>query len=310
LASTFLAEHYGSPAMLFALLMGMAFNFISNEERFATGIGFSARQVLRFGVALLGARITLDHIVALGWGALAGVAAAVALTIGFGVLGAHVLGLRTRFGVLSAGATAICGASAAAAISAVLPRYENQERDTAFTIISVTTFSTIAMILYPVAAGFFDWDDTRIGIFLGGTIHDVAQVVGAGYSVSPEAGDTATIVKLLRVALLVPAVLLIALGSRREAGTAGKRPPLIPGFLVAFLAIVALNSMGLIPELVTGAMTTASSWCIVTAIAALGVKTALGQMLTVGRRAIGLIVAETLFIAAVVIAFLSASPPG
>lgn len=311
LAATFLAEHYGAPAMLFALLLGMAFNFVSKEERFATGVGFSSRQVLRFGVALLGARITLDHIVALGWGALVGVAAAVALTIGFGALGAHVLGLRTRFGVLSAGATAICGASAAAAISAVLPRYKNQERDTAFTIISVTTFSTVAMILYPVVAGFFGWDDTRIGIFLGGTIHDVAQVVGAGYSVSPEAGDTATIVKLLRVALLVPTVLLIALGSRREAGGATeKRPPLIPGFLVAFLVIVALNSMGLIPEVVTGAMTAASSWCIVTAIAALGIKTALGQMLTVGHRAIGLIVAETLFIAAVVIAVLSASPPG
>jgi uncharacterized integral membrane protein (TIGR00698 family) len=306
LAATFLSEHYGAPTMLFALLLGMAFNFLAQEPRFAAGIAFAARQVLRVGVALLGARITFDHVVGLGWGALAGVAAAVGLTIGFGALGAQMLGLRTRFGILSAGATAICGASAAAAISAVLPRYDEQERDTAFTIIGVTTLSTVAMVLYPIIATAFGWSDTETGIFLGGTIHDVAQVVGAGYSVSNEAGDTATIVKLLRVALLVPTVLLIALGARRVAPTTGKRPSLVPGFLVAFVAIVILNSLGLVPQAATAAMTAASSWCIVIAISALGVKTALGSLLSVGHRAIGLIVVETAFIAAVVIAVLSA----
>ncbi|HYD32080.1 MAG TPA: putative sulfate exporter family transporter [Azospirillaceae bacterium] len=307
LAASFLSDHYGGPPMLFALLLGMAFHFVSQEPRFAEGIGLSAKQVLRVGVALLGARITIDQIMGLGWVVPAGVAVAVVLTIGFGALGAHVLGLRRRFGVLSAGAVAICGASAAAAIAAVLPRHESHERDTAFTIIGVTTLSTVAMVLYPMVATALGFDGTQTGIFLGGTIHDVAQVVGAGYSVSTEAGDTATIVKLLRVALLVPVVLAVSLGSRRMAGGTGTSKGLIPGFLAAFLVLVALNSLGVLPEWARAAMATASGWCIVTAIAALGVKTSLASMAAVGHRAIGLIVAETVFIAVLIAALLAFS---
>ncbi len=301
LAATFLAETYGAPAMLFALLLGMAFHFVAQDQTFAVGVGFAARSVLRIGVALLGARITVEQIAGLGWGMFAGIAGAVVVTIGFGALVSRLLGLPTRFGVLSAGATAICGASAAAALSAVLPRHPDQERDTAFTIIAVTTLSTVAMVAYPIAARSFGWTDGEIGVFLGGTIHDVAQVVGAGYSVSVTAGDTATIVKLLRVSLLVPVVLAVSLAGRRlAAAPEGGAPRLIPGFLVAFLAIVALNSLGLIPQPVRAGMNLASGWCILTAIAALGIKTSLGSLRSAGPRAIGLVLAETLFIAIVV----------
>ncbi len=197
---------------------------------------------------------------------------------------------------------AICGASAAAAIAAVLPRHATHERDTAFTIIGVTTLSTVAMVLYPLVAAVFGFTHAQTGVFLGGTIHDVAQVVGAGYSVSPETGDVATIIKLLRVALLVPAVLAISLLSHRvEAPEAARRPALIPGFLVAFLAIVAINSLHFMPAAVQSALGDASRWCIVTAIAALGVKTSLAALAKVGRRSIALIVAETVFIAAFVL---------
>src|SRR5206468_6984930 len=120
--------------------------------------------------------------------------------------------------------------------------------DTVFTIIAVTALSTIAMVLYPVVAHIFHFTQSQTGVFLGGTIHDVAQVVGAGYSVSQESGDVATIIKLLRVALLVPSVLVIALLSRRiDIPEGGKPPALIPLFLLAFIAIVILNSVHLIP---------------------------------------------------------------
>lgn len=308
MAAHFITDHYGGPTILFALLLGMAFNFVSAEPRFAPGVEFTARQVLRIGVALLGARITVEQILALGGEVMLAVAAAVLLTLVFGVLAARLLGLNRRFGILSAGSVAICGASAAAAISSVLPNYKDKERDTVFTIIGVTTLSTAAMILYPVIAGLFNFDDTQTGVFLGGTIHDVAQVVGAGYSVSDEAGDTATIIKLLRVALLVPVVLGISLATRRmsEGGAGGKAGNLLPGFLVAFLLIVGANSLMLIPESVQALLSDASRWCIITAIAALGVKTSLVEMVKVGGRAIGMIVAETVFIATIVIAALLA----
>ncbi len=300
MAATFVSGAYGGPTVLFALLLGMAFNFISTESRLAPGIAFSARSILRVGVAALGARITAEQVLGLGWSTLVGVAAAVALTIGFGIVAARLLGLKSQFGVLTAGAVAICGASAAAAIAAVLPRHEMHERDTAFTIIAVTTLSTIAMVLYPVVSRMFHFSHTDAGVFLGGTIHDVAQVVGAGYSVSPETGDVATIIKLLRVALLVPAVLSISILARQvepEAGPAGKPPALVPGFLLAFIGIVLLNSFHLIPSAAQSALSDLSRWCIVIAIAALGAKTSLAALAKVGHRAMALMVGETAFIA-------------
>jgi len=298
MAATFVSGAYGGPTVLFALLLGMAFNFISSESRLAPGVAFSARSILRIGVAALGARITAEQVLGLGWSTLVGVAAAVALTIGFGIVAARLLGLKTQFGVLTAGAVAICGASAAAAIAAVLPCHEMHERDTVFTIIAVTTLSTIAMVLYPVFARMFHFSQADAGVFLGGSIHDVAQVVGAGYSVSPETGDVATIIKLLRVALLVPAVLSISVLARQvEAGPAGKPPALVPGFLLAFIGIVLLNSFHLIPSVVQSTLSDLSRWCIVIAIAALGAKTSLAALAKVGHRAMALMVAETAFIA-------------
>ena len=125
------------------------------------------------------------------------VVGAVILTILFGVVAARAFGLSRPFGILTAGAVAICGASAALAISSVLPKGENHERDTVFTVIGVTALSTIAMIVYPVIIAFFHLDHAAVGVFLGGTIHDVAQVVGAGFSVSEETGNVATFTKLL-----------------------------------------------------------------------------------------------------------------
>ncbi len=298
-AATFLSEHYGGPVMLFALLLGMAFYFLSQEGPCVIGIEFASKRILHVAVGLLGAQITIVEIMKLGATPVVMVIGAVTLTILFGVLGARVVGLSRPFGILTAGAVAICGASAALAISSVLPKGENHERDTVFTVIGVTALSTIAMIVYPLIIAFFHLDHAAIGVFLGGTIHDVAQVVGAGFSVSEETGTVATFTKLLRVTMLLPVV--VTLSVLFHAGNSTKAGRLLPGFLIVFAALVVVNSMGFIPVPVLAAIKSLSRWCLVTAIAALGMKTSLKAMAEVGGRAIALIVAETVFLAILVL---------
>jgi uncharacterized integral membrane protein (TIGR00698 family) len=226
----------------------------------------------------------------------------VAATIAFGRIIAKPLGLGRELGMLSAGATAICGVSAAMALSAVMPRNENSERNLILTVVGVTSLSTVTMVIYPAIVTALGLSDSEAGIFLGGTIHDVAQVVGAGYMISSETGEAATVVKLMRVGLLVPAVLVFSFVFRqsRAAGSSA-RPPLLPSFLVAFVVLVILNSTGVIPTAVADAMSDISRWCLVTAIAALGVKTSLQKLAVAGWKPVALMVGETLFLAILVL---------
>ncbi len=302
----FLSEHYGAPAMLMALLLGLALNFLAEDgTRTAAGISFTARTVLRLGVALLGARISVEMLAELGGPAIALVVAGVLLTIGFALLVSRLVGRSWRFALLTGGSVAICGASAAMAIAAVLPRHEKSERDLVFTVLSVTVLSTVAMVLYPMLAQLFAFDARDSGVFLGGTIHDVAQVVGAGFSIGPEAGETATLVKLIRVSMLAPVVLGFSLVIRQMGladQTEGKRPPLLPGFVLGFLALAALNSVGLIPSALADAAAMLSRWALLVAIAAVGIKTSLGRMLEVGTGAIVLLIIETVFLGVFILA--------
>ena len=303
IAALFLAEHYGASAMLFALLLGMALNFLGQEGRTVAGVQWSASTLLRIGVALLGLRITTNEIAQLGWGVTAMVVGAVVLTIVIGALVARSTAHDRNFGILTGGAVAICGVSAALAVSAVLPRHAHSDRDTTFTVIGVTALSTIAMVIYPLVSHALGFSDRQAGIFLGATIHDVAQVIGAGYSVSPEAGDTATIVKLLRVAMLLPVILVLSIMLRRntdaaDAATNGsKRPPLLPWFAVAFGVLVVINSTVALPKGLSAFFNESSRFLLVTAIAAIGMKTQLKELTVLGWRPVILIVSETLFLA-------------
>ena len=176
-------------------------------------------------------------------------------------------GLSRRLGVLTAGATAICGASAAIAIASVLPHDEKSERELVFTIAGVTALSTVAMVIYPVIVKVIGLDPHQTGLFLGGTIHDVAQVVGAGYSISAEVGDVAVVTKLLRVSLLLPVVMVISLSFRHRVVRAdtGKGNPLFPAFLLAFAGFVAAGSLGLIPKVVGPVLNDVARACLVLA---------------------------------------------
>jgi uncharacterized integral membrane protein (TIGR00698 family) len=287
--------------MLFALLFGMTFHFLHEEGRCIPGIEFSSKLVLRLGVALLGARITATQILSLGLMPIVTVIVGVSSTILLGALAARRLGLSREFGVLSGGAVGVCGASAALAIASILPKDKDSERDTILTVVVVTALSTIAMITYPLLATSVGLDHVRAGIFLGGTIHDVAQVVGAGYTISPQTGDIATYVKLLRVAMLLPVVFTLAFAFGRKSGQAGPQPP-IPLFLLGFAALVAVNSFGLLSKPVQDGANEVSRWCLVTAIAALGMKTSFKALIEVGWRPIALMVAETAWIGGLVMA--------
>ncbi len=303
-AAKFLSEHYATPAMLLALLLGIAVSFLSEEGKAVAGIGFSARTLLRLGVALLGVRISVDLIAGLGLELILLVVAGVLATIGFGFAFGRFFGHKWRFAFLTAGSVAICGASAAMAIIAILPKNERSEERLIFTVMGVTVLSTIAMIAYPVLVNWLELSDLQGGVFLGGTIHDVAQVVGAGFSISEATGDTATLVKLIRVAMLAPVVLVASLliRSYAELPEDGKRPPILPGFVIGFLALATLNSFHVIPGFVADFLSQCSRWLLLIAIAAVGMKTNLKQILSVGGSAILLIVLETLFIAAFILA--------
>jgi uncharacterized integral membrane protein (TIGR00698 family) len=302
LASQWLAQHYGAPVMLFALLFGMTFHFLHQEGRCIPGIEFSSKAVLRFGVALLGARITASQILGLGLTPIVMVIVGIGSTIALGAFVAKRMGLRSSFGVLSGGAVGICGASAALAIASVLPRGKDAERDTILAVVTVTALSTIAMITYPLLTAALHLDHTKAGIFLGGTIHDVAQVVGAGYMISPHTGDVATYVKLLRVTMLLPVVFTIAfVVARMGPGVSGGAKPTVPLFLIGFAGLVVINSLGWLAKPVTDAANEVSRWCLVTAIAGLGMKTSFKDLMTAGWRPVALMVFETVWIAGVVL---------
>ena len=296
-AAGFLSEHYGAPAMLFALLLGMAMNFLSAEGPCRPGIEFTAKHVLRAGIVLLGLRITLAQVAALGWGPVGLVVVSVLLTIGVSMAAARLLGFQGAFGLLTGGATAICGASAALALSAALPNHPMKDKATLFTVIGVSALSTLAMVAYPMLARALGMDEQHAGMFLGATIHDVAQVVGAGYSLSAPAGDTATLVKLMRVAMLLPVIMFAAMLTRSHAAAGGERPPLLPWFAVAFAVVVAANSTGWVPRALQAAGNDISRWCLIASIAGIGMKTHLKELATVGFKPVALMVGETAFLA-------------
>jgi uncharacterized integral membrane protein (TIGR00698 family) len=292
LASSFLAEHYGAPAMLFALLIGMAFNFMTDAPRTIEGITFCSRTLLRVGVALLGLRLTFADVSQLGITPIVGVVGMLVLTLLGGVIFARMFGRTTAFGLLTGGSVAICGASAAMAIAAVLPKKYLKEEDILLTVVGVTAMSTIAMIVYPMLFSWLGLADVESGYMIGATIHDVAQVVGAGYSVSDTAGDIATFTKLLRVALLPVVLLVVAIIFRKDAGgTAG-----LPWFVVAFIALMLFRNLVPLPDAILNFFNDTSRFLLVVAISALGVKTSLQKLFAPGVKGLVLIAVDTLFL--------------
>jgi uncharacterized integral membrane protein (TIGR00698 family) len=307
MSASLLASRYDAPVMLFALLLGLSMHFLYESPRQQQGIDFCSKSLLRIAVGLLGVRISVSDIVSLGFTAPLIIILAMALTIFFGVLMAKALGLSRSFGLLTGGAVAVCGVSAAAAISTVLPKKDYQEKYFALTVIGITTLSTLAMITYPLIAAMLGLPDKLAGVFIGGSIHDVAQVVGAGYSISPEAGDIATYIKLLRVALLLPIVVIIFFSfkgqtnKKENQGIKTKLTTYVPSFLMVFFVLALFNNLGWIPQILVQIIESLSNGLLVVAIVAIGLRTSLKEIASVGWRPIFLLTSETIFFATLII---------
>lgn len=291
------------PTMVLALLLGIVLHRSASHALFQPGMRFCVKVLLRWSVALLGLKIALGDIFDLGLGAALVVMLAMAGTMvsSFGL--AKAFGQSPMYAALAGAATAVCGASATLATSTVVPNYKEKDVDVAFVVIGVNLLATFAMLLYPLLGHWFGFSDRAIGILLGGTIHDVAQVVGAGYSISDDAGNAAVIVKLFRVFLLLPVVLAVGFYFSRSGteSETGKVP--VPMFALAFLALCVVNSVAQsspavapVFEPIKSVLISFSTWGLLLAIAALGLNTSLRSVTSLGWRHIATLVGSAAFI--------------
>lgn len=292
LAAGFISDHYGAPLTLMALLIGLALNFLSADGRLTPGLGFASRSLLRWGIVLVGLRVTFGQIVALGPVALLAVLVIVALTIGCGVLVGRRLGFDAAFGTLAGGAVAICGASAAMALATTLGERRASQAQLTLVLVGISALSALAMVTYPFVAHALHMSDLKAGFLLGASIHDVAQALGAGYSYSDAAGQIAAIVKLTRVALLAPVLAIVAMFLPRSEKS-GKRQGL-PWFVVGFFVLAGVNSTGFVPAIVTGTAERVAAALLAAAVTATAIRSPLPQLLEAGPRPMLVIAASTL----------------
>jgi uncharacterized integral membrane protein (TIGR00698 family) len=293
LAAGYVSDHYGAPLTLMCLLFGLSLSFLSVDPRLSAGLAFASRTLLRWGIVLVAARMTLGQVAHLGPRALVCIIAIVAATLATGVVAARRLGFSGSFGALCGGAVAICGASAAMAIASLLGERRISQAQLALVIVAVSALSALGMTLYPVMGQRLGLDDLQAGFLLGASIHDVAQSVGAGFAYSPGAGAAATIVKLSRVALLAPCLLVIALFIPRQPG-ARMGAAALPWFVLGFFGLAALNSTGAVPAAVAGAAAKGASALLACAVTATGLRSQMQSLMTAGLRPLVVILLPTL----------------
>jgi len=307
IAAPYVARAVPIPNMVIALLVGMALNPIAARPATQPGMQFCVRTVLRWAVALLGLRVGLSDIAALGAETAALIVVAMAATVVSGFVFARTSGRTPGFGALVGVGTAVCGASATLACSTVVPEYPGKQTDVAFVVVAVNALATLAILIYPPICIALHLDPQATGVMLGGTIHDVAQVVGAGYAVSVAVGNTAVIVKLFRVFLLLPVVLGVGWYFTRRGMQHGEARVPVPVFAIVFLILCVVNSVvPLMPALMPvyvptkGALSEASTWGLLLAIGALGLGTSVTSIIALGWRHIATVVASTAIILAIV----------
>lgn len=284
LAAAWLGDHYGAPLMLMGLLIGLAFNFLNADVRLHEGLGFASKTLLRWGIVLVGLQVTVWEIADLGWPSFVAVALMIGLVIGAGTLVSRALGLGIGFGLLAGGSVAICGASAALALSTALGERRVNQAQLTLVLVTVSAASAAAMSLYPILATVLGLSPKAAGFLIGASIHDVAQALGAGYSLGEVQGQTAAIVKLTRVALLAPTLLLVTLALSRDGGAKSGAAP-VPWFIVAFLALTALNSIIPLPPVVAVVAKQGTTALLLLAVVATGIRSPMHLLLKQGWRA-------------------------
>jgi len=296
-AAAWLSDHYGFPIILLGLLVGLSLNFISADPRTHRGLDFASRNCLRIGIVVLGLQVTASQIIALGAAPFAALVVVMAVTFAAGMLGARLFGQSSYAGILAGGATAICGASAALALYGVIGKNRVSQAQFALTLVGISLASAFAMSVYPALAGELGLSDREAGFLIGASIHDVAQAIGGGYAFSDVAGGYATIVKLSRVALLAPVVVLVSLFIGQDGAAASQpiwRRLALPWFITAFLGVVALNSLVSLPAEATKACLTGSKALLLLAVTATAMRSRMDLLLEMGWRAAIPVVIATL----------------
>jgi len=307
IAAPYVARIVPIPNMVIALVVGIALNPLAARASVQPGMTFCVKTVLRWAVALLGLRVGLGEIAALGAETAILIVIAMIATTVSGFVFARWSGQPPGFGALVGVGTAVCGASATLATSTVVPEYKGKQADIAFVVVAVNALATLAMLIYPPLCILLGFDAQTTGVMLGGTIHDVAQVVGAGYAVSGEVGNTAVIVKLFRVFLLLPVVLSVGWYFTRQGLRHGEARVPVPVFAIVFLLLCIVNSaVPLMPSLVStyapvkSVLVEVSTWGLLLAIGALGLGTSVKTIIDLGWRHITTVLGATAVIFVVV----------
>ena len=260
------------------------------------GLDFACRPLLRFAVVLLGLRIGLPQIFAVGASGLAAISLIVVTTLLFGYWVSRRLGLSRDCAWLLASGHAICGAAAVAAADSVL---RAKDRDVTQALTMVTLFGTLTMLLLPMLGSWFGLDANVYGFWVGGSVHEVAQAVAAGFACGVEQGEVASGIKLVRVAHLLPLglVLGVVVARRRRGGS--QRPLVVPWFVLGFAVVAVLDAVGFVPLPVADCLREMSRLAMTVAMAALGLKSSLRDVARAGARPVLAAAATTSLIAAI-----------
>ena len=265
-------------SMVVSLLLGLALAQLRPMPSAALpGLDFACRPVLRFAIVLLGLRIGLPQVAAVGASGLLAVTAIVTTTLLFGYWISRRLGLSPNLAWLLASGHAICGAAAIAAADSVL---KAKDREVTQALTMVTLFGTVTMLALPMIGSWLQLEADVYGFWVGGSIHEVAQAVAAGYA----RGEAASIIKLVRVAHLLPLGLLLGGVVARRTMAGGSRRIIVPWFVLGFAAVAVMDAAGLVPEALADGLRQLCTFAMTLAMASLGLKSSLREVVRAGVR--------------------------
>lgn len=280
-------------ASVIALFLGMIINSIRKPGAcFSTGLKFTSKKILKFAIILLGASLNLRIVLEVGKLSLCVMVFTLLTCFGGGYLVGKALKINWKLSNLISAGTGICGGSAIAAIAPVI---DADDTDIAYAMSATFLFDMAMIVLFPIMGKALGLSDMAYGLWAGTAVNDTSSVVAAGYAFSEAAGDFATMVKLTRTLSIIPTVITFALISarikRKEAAAAGCTEAvkqkigltkIIPWFILGFLALTAINSLGVIPGEVSAAMKDISKFLMVSALAAIGLNTSFRDMKRAG----------------------------
>jgi uncharacterized integral membrane protein (TIGR00698 family) len=287
-----------SPLLIAIVCGALATNLVVIPARFNAGLTIASKRMLRIGVALLGLQLVFGDILALGWGVIVVVVSIVVLGIVGTMFLGRLLGLTWTQRLLIACGFSVCGAAAVAAVGGVV---DADEEETLTAVALVVIFGTLMIPVIPALADAFGMPDIEAGMWAGGSIHEVAQVVAAGGAIGGAALGVAVVVKLARVLMLAPIMAILSVRQRRLASgsTTAKRPPLIPLFVLAFIACVALRSGNMLPGVVIAEVKVVQTALLTVAMFALGTGVRAAMIRKVGARPFVLAAVSTAWVAAI-----------